>query len=253
MLVKLDTGFNIEVDFAISPFHKRLFAWFIDVMVMVAYVWLGNKLLNFLFSQSWSQMEWADVLFTLPLLCYHLMFEIMWNGQSLGKKAVGIKVITTEGGQPSVSQYLIRWVFRLIDFPSWILAAIVSSSLPWWSSIFLFAGIGCLIISEKTQRIGDLLAGTIVIDLRNTTSWEDTVFTELEAGYKPRYPQVMSLSDKDINTLKSVISTVTRKSDYELSRRVAERIRLRLKISDDQDSLEFLETLLKDYNYYTTR
>jgi uncharacterized RDD family membrane protein YckC len=253
MFVKLDTGFNIEVDFPISPFHKRLLAWFIDVVVMVAYSWLGSKFLSFMFSDSWMDLGWAVFLFLMPLICYHLLFETLWNGQSVGKKAMGIKVITGEGGQPSLSQYLIRWMFRLIDFPNWILAGIVNGALPWWSSIFLFAGIGCLTLSEKSQRIGDLLAGTIVIDIRNTASWEDTVFTELEADYKPRYRQVMLLSDKDINTLKSVINTVTKKSDYDLSRRVAERIRLRLKITTEEDSLDFLETLLKDYNYYTTR
>ena len=36
--VKLDTGFNIEVDFAISPFHKRLFAWIIDLLTCWLYI-----------------------------------------------------------------------------------------------------------------------------------------------------------------------------------------------------------------------
>jgi uncharacterized RDD family membrane protein YckC len=253
MFVKLDTGFNIEVDFPISPFHKRLFAWVIDLVVMIAYSWIGSKLLTLAFTNAWTQKEWAEILFGLPILLYHLVFEIAWNGQSIGKRAMGIKVITIDGGQPSVSQYLIRWVFRLADFPIWIFGAIVSGALPWWSSIFLFEGIGAVIISQKSQRIGDLIAGTIVIDTKTTTSWEDTVFTEVETGYHPRFPNVMQLSDKDINTLKSIIKTVRKKRDYDLSIRVAERIKLKLKIESDLDSLDFLETLLKDYNYYATR
>ncbi len=39
----------------------------------------------------------------------------MMNGAALGK-ALRIQVITADGGQPSLSQYLIRWVFRLADF-----------------------------------------------------------------------------------------------------------------------------------------
>jgi hypothetical protein len=104
-----------------------------------------------------------------------------------------------------------------------------------------------------SQRIGDLVAGTILIDTRNRTSWEDTVFTELSDNYSPRYPQVMQLSDKDINTLKSIINSVRKSGDYDLSMRIGERIRSKLQISSDQDSLEFLETLLMDYNYYSTR
>jgi hypothetical protein len=110
-----------------------------------------------------------------------------------------------------------------------------------------------VIATPYTQRIGDIVAGTILIDTRNRTSWQDTVFTELTDDYQPRYAQVMQLSDKDINTLKGIISAVRKKSDYDLSIRIAARIRSKLHIEDDQDSLEFLQTLLKDYNYYSTR
>ncbi len=251
--VKLDTGFNIEVDFTISPFYRRFLAWLIDVVLMFVYYLAGIRLLNFIFGQGWSRAEWAVVLFGLPALFYHLFCEIVFNGQSLGKKAMSIQVISEDGGQPSISQYLIRWVFRLADFPVWVLGAIVSQELPWWCSVFLFAGLGSVIISKKSQRIGDLVAGTIIIDTKTTTSWQDTVFTELEASYLPRFPEVMRLTDKDINTLKSIIQTVKKKGDYNLSIRIAERIKNRLNISSDQDSLDFLETLLKDYNYYSTK
>jgi uncharacterized RDD family membrane protein YckC len=252
LLVKLNTGFNIEVDFAITPFHKRFFAWAMDLVILYAYFQLGSRLLNAVFGNSWSDAGWAEVLFSLPVLFYHLACEVFLNGQSIGKKALNIKVITADGGQPSLSQYLIRWVFRLVDFPLWVLAAIGQTDLPWWCAIFLFLGLGCVLISKNSQRVGDLVAGTILINTRTRTSWEDTVFTELENNYQARFPQVMQLSDKDINTLKSIIETVKRKGDYDLSMRIGERIKSKLHIESDQDSLEFLETLLKDYNFYAT-
>jgi hypothetical protein len=193
------------------------------------------------------------VLVTLPVFLYHLVFEIAWNGQSLGKRAMHTRVISLDGGQPTVSQYLIRWLFRTVDFPLWILAAIASRSLPWWCSILVFSGIATLIISPRSQRIGDLVAGTILIDTRIYTSWQDTVFTEVEAGYQPMFPEVMKLTDKDINTLKGIIERVKKTDDFDLSMKIAERIRSRLKISPGMDSLDFLETLLKDYNYYSNR
>jgi uncharacterized RDD family membrane protein YckC len=250
-IVKLDTGFNIEVEFAITPFHKRMFAWLIDLTIFIAYYYLLRKMEIAL---NWDDDEqWADILLKLPPLFYHLLCEITLHGQSVGKKALAIKVITTDGGQPSLSQYLIRWAFRLADFPIWILGFIQAGELDWWFAIFLFSGLVCVLATPLTQRIGDLVAGTIVIDTKTHTSWEDTVFTELESNYQPRFPQVMQLTDKDINTLKSIISTVRKKSDYDLSMRIGERIKTKLNISSDQDSLEFLETLLKDYNYYSTQ
>lgn len=251
--VKLDTGFNIEVEFTIPAFYKRFLAWAIDLLIMVAYYIILSRILNELIGLSWVERLWVMVLFGLPPFCYHLLCEIFLNGQSIGKKAMRIKVISADGGQPSISQYLIRWLFRTVDFPIWILPAIGYNSLPWWSSVFLFGGLACILISPYSQRIGDLVAGTILIDTRNRHSWEDTVFTELSQNYQPRYPQVMQLSDKDINTLKSIINSVSRSGDYDLSMRIAERIRTKLNLPSDQDSLEFLQTLLMDYNYYSTR
>jgi uncharacterized RDD family membrane protein YckC len=252
LLVKLDTGFNIEVDFVITPFHKRLFAWMVDCIILVAYSMLGSRLMGSILGTAWSEKEWVVILFGLPPLFYHLFCEVLLNGQSVGKKTMSIRVIAADGGHPSLSQYLIRWVFRLADLPVWILPSIIYGVLPWWCAIFIFSGVACVLFSPHSQRIGDLVAGTIIISTRTSTSWEDTVFTELESNYQPRFPQVMQLSDKDINTLKSIIGRVKRKNDYDLSMRIGERIRSKLHIESDQDSLEFLETLLKDYNYYAT-
>jgi uncharacterized RDD family membrane protein YckC len=249
--VKLDTGFNIEVDFMLPGFFKRFAAWIIDLAIIAAYYIVGGQLLGDLSSTKESRiLEWA--MFSIPPLFYHLLCEILLNGQSVGKKATRIKVISADGGEPTISQYLIRWLFRLADLPFWILGSIVVGALPWWCSIFLFSGLACFLTTPYSQRVGDLVAGTILIDTRNRTSWQDTVFTELGDGYKPSYPQVMQLSDKDINTLKSIISSVSKSGDYDLSMRIADRIRSKLNIPSDQDSLEFLQTLLKDYNYYST-
>jgi uncharacterized RDD family membrane protein YckC len=251
--VKLDTGFNIEVDFTIIPFYKRFFAWVIDGTIIIIYSIVGSRLLEIILAHRGGHTEWVWILFGLPPLFYHLLCETGLNGQSVGKKAMGMRVIAADGGQPSLSQYLIRWVFRLVDFPIWILASITYGALPWWCAIFLVGGLVCLIFTPYTQRFGDLVAGTIIINTRTHTSWEDTVFTELDSNYQPRYPRVMNLSDKDINTLKSIIDTVRRKSDYDLSMRIGERIKSKLQIESDQDSLEFLVTLLKDYNYFSTK
>src|ERR1700760_3282022 len=120
--VKLDTGFNIEIDFTITPFHKRMFAWVIDLAVQWAYLIIGYKTLEGIFGMRIESMGWVLVLFGLPPLFYHLLSEITLNGQSVGKKAMGIRVIAADGGHPTISQYLIRWSFRLVDFPIWVLS-----------------------------------------------------------------------------------------------------------------------------------
>lgn len=252
--VKLDTGYNIEVEFAVAPFSKRLLAWVIDVLVC----WMITRAMAAAFNIE-SFFVWTDtwdlkgLLVSLPVLFYHLFCEVTMNGRSIGKMALRCRVITEEGGQPSIGQYLIRWVFRIIDLPYWILIAAVMGVMPWWTAPLVFAGVISVMISPKSQRLGDIVAGTILIDTRNLMSWQDTVFTELSSDYKPRYPQVMQLSDRDINTLKHIIETVKRKNDHDLARRIAHRIQSKVNIQTDEYALDFLERLLLDYNYYATR
>jgi uncharacterized RDD family membrane protein YckC len=253
LLVKLDTGFNIEVEFPLSPFHRRFFAWIVDLIIQCVYLWLAAKLLNALTTFSWESEVWIIVLYLLPFIFYHLVCEVILNGQSVGKMATSIKVMTLQGGQPSLSQYLIRWLFRILDFPVFLLLGVTQGFVSWWVVLFLFAGLICTIVTPNSQRLGDLVAGTILIDLKNRTSWQDTVFTEVEATYQPRYPQVMQLSDRDINTLKNIIETVKKRNDYDLALKIADRIQSKLKLQSEQDALEFLKTMLKDYNYYSTR
>ena len=111
------------------------------------------------------------------------------NGQSIGKKIIGIKVIGENGGRPALHQYLIRWLTRPFDF-------------------FFFGLVGLLtvVLSKKNQRLGDMAAGTLVIKTKIETDINDTVFFELNDEYKPRYQQVMRLSDRDMNTIKGVLN-----------------------------------------------
>jgi uncharacterized RDD family membrane protein YckC len=253
-LVKLDTGYNIEVEFVAAPFGQRLLAWTIDVFVC----WMLTKALATLTNTN-SFFVWTDtwdlkgMLVSLPVLFYHLFCEVTMNGRSIGKMLMKCRVVTEEGGQPGIGQYLIRWSFRLIDFPYWIFIAAVMGVMPWWTVPLIFSGVASIMVTPKSQRLGDLVAGTILIDTRSRTSWQDTVFAELSAHHKPRYPQVMQLTDRDINTLKHIIDTVKKKNDHELAKRIAHRIISKTKMETDQYPLEFLETLMLDYNYYSTR
>ena len=62
----------------------------------------------------------------------------------------------------------------------------------------------------------------------------------------------MQMSDKDINSLKMIIETIKKNNNHDLAFRIAERIKWKLNVQANQDSKDFLETLLKDYNYYSS-
>jgi len=254
--LKILTSFNIELDFEIPDFHKRMFAWMIDVAIAIAYVILMITLVVD------NIPGWIISILWLILPFYPLVCELTMNGQSIGKKALGIRVINESGGNASVGQFVIRWLLRVSDllaiYVLLIIIATKGSVLSEGPEILFFFGliitdILCVIISKKSQRLGDLAAGTLMINLRTRAGLEETVFMETEDNYVPLFPEVMRLSDRDLNIIKSVYSSVLKRNDYALAERTAAKIETALKIHNSQHPLTFLETLLKDYNYLSTR
>src|SRR5690606_3957338 len=96
---------------------------------------------------------------------------------------------------------------------------------------------------------GDLLAHTIIISTLSNQSISETVFLEVEETYKPVFPQIMQLSDKDINSIKYILDRANLSGNFEMAELASNKIKNHLKISTTLSPFEFLKTLLKDYNY----
>jgi hypothetical protein len=118
---------------------------------------------------------------------------------------------------------------------------------------FLVTDIVLVVSSKKGQRIGDILAKTILISTRNKGNIEETVFQEVAQDYRPSFPQIMQLSDRDINAIKSILAAARRKGDYHMAEAAGAKIKTHLKIESGMDPFDFLEVLLKDYNYLSVK
>ncbi|MBV9962417.1 MAG: RDD family protein [Parafilimonas sp.] len=241
--IKIPTSFNIELEFETPEFFRRYFAWLIDFFIIVSYIIIVYNLFNkFSVHHTDADMPYLynmsaiQLLLFVPVFVYHLFFEIVMNGQSIGKKITGIKVISENGGSPAVHQYLIRWLTRPFD--------LVFFGLP---------GLLTVVLSKKNQRLGDMAAGTLVIRTKIQTDINDTVFFQLNDDYKPRYAAVMRLSDRDMNTIKGVLNNHSKYNNFDVATRISEKVRTVLSINEYQEPVEFLETLLKDYNYYSNQ
>jgi hypothetical protein len=116
------------------------------------------------------------------------------------------------------------------------------------SMLLLFADV-VLVNSKKQQRLGDILAHTLLIRTRQNVTIDDTIFQAVANDYVPSYPQVMQLSDRDINTLKSILTSAQKNNDLHLAVQTCERIKNYLHIETNMPPFEFLHTLLKDYNF----
>jgi hypothetical protein len=179
------------------------------------------------------------------------------NGQSIGKRILGIRVVNENGGKPGMSQYIIRWLIRTSDYMVLIII-IYAPYMAIYGMQFFWAVGGALLLlvtdivlvnSKKQQRLGDLLAHTILINTHQKTSIDDTIFQAVREGYTASFPEVMLLSDRDINALKSILDTAKKNEDPDMAEHASEKIKTHLKINSTLSPFDFLETLLKDYNF----
>jgi uncharacterized RDD family membrane protein YckC len=220
----------------------------------------GIKLLlsEAIFSNAANYPVGLDLLLvSLPMLLYHLIMEIIFHGQSFGKRLMSIRVISLDGGEPDLGQYILRWIFRVWEWP--LVFGFVAGSVLLVYQVLATCVFGIIVViiiavSNKSQRLGDIAAGTTVVAAKLGYSIDDTVFLDITpTDYKVIYPQVMRLSDRDINAIKTVIVQANKSRRFETAYRVAGKIKEVLQVDSDLDVIDFLEKLLADYNYLATK
>ena len=180
------------------------------------------------------------------------------NGQTVGKKLLSIRVISLEGGEPTFGQYLLRWITKFFEWPFLFgYIAFSNSNVLIYTFITGLFGIAVVIIisiSPKNQRLGDMAAGTVIVNTKSALTVADTVFMQInKTDYKVMFPEVMRLSDRDINTIKGVLTIAAKRSNYDMCHRVALKVKEVLNINSDMHVDQFLEKLLEDYNYLATK
>lgn len=258
-IIRINTAFNIELEFEVAAFHKRLLAYLIDLSILVGYMVSMKYLLYDVFLiDNFDNVGIDILLISLPMLLYSLISEVNMNGQTLGKKLMSIRVISMDGGEPSFGQYLIRWITKFFEWP-FLFGYMVYTEQALYVYILRTCFLGIVVaviilITSKRQRLGDLAAGTVIVESKSAMSVEDTVFMDVNnENYTVTYPEVMRLSDNDINTIKTVITQARKRNNDDMSFRVEAKVKQVLGIESRLSPNDFLEKLLEDYNYLATR
>ncbi len=240
--IQIQTAQNVFIEYQPAGVGDRILAALIDTLVKIAYGVIIIMIFSFstnLFSGVTSDnlrnvLIVLLVVLMLPLIVYTLLLEIFMDGQTIGKRAMNIKVVMLDGTQPSVGAYLIRWLIRIID-------------------VNVFNGIIAIITiatSKKGQRLGDMAANTTVITLKRRVTLAQTTLPQTDASYRVVYPQVTRLSDRDIEIIRETLQTYRRNgNDPYLLSSLANKLQSLLGISSDQSYLDFLETILRDYTH----
>jgi uncharacterized RDD family membrane protein YckC len=231
--VSVRTAQNVVIDYPVASLGDRILAYFIDVLIIIAYVIL--ILFTIGFGRINSPVSIISLI-SIPIFLYHLLFEIFMNGQSPGKRQMNIKVVRLDGTPATIGNYIIRWLLRLIE-------------------IDLLSGAVALLtiaISGKGQRVGDIAAGTTVVKLvKQATVTAKEVFTLTEESYSPLFQQVIQLNDQDIEVIQQALEVNRTTGNSRPVMAVTEKVKDNLGIQTDMPPVKFLYTIVKDYGHLT--
>jgi uncharacterized RDD family membrane protein YckC len=232
--ITVHTTQNIDIDYEIAGIGERIVARIIDYAIFIAFY----LLLIFLVV---SKMTKTVLIITVVIIIavfafYDLVCEITLNGQSVGKRIMKIRVISLNGNRPRFSQYLLRWLMRMVDFGITLnLGALLSA-----------------LLTENGQRLGDIVAGTAMVKTHPRTKIDSLTFRPAADDYEPVFKEVTELHDEDVRLIGDVIHNYVKTHNAMVVYTMAQKIKDHLKIStvpSDMNDLQFLQAIIKDYTH----
>ena len=162
--IEIVTPENIAFRYQIAGPFRRLPAFAIDLAIRtgvwtiaaigmaVAGVIVGNAGIALLFL-LWFGLEWF----------YGGVFETYWNGQTPGKRAMGIRVVSIGGHPINGLQAFMRNILRGADMMPVVPLSVIDEELMWLAIPTFSIGLLCMILTKRFQRLGDITCGTMVV------------------------------------------------------------------------------------------
>ncbi|HYL92824.1 MAG TPA: RDD family protein [Alphaproteobacteria bacterium] len=238
----IDTPEQVHLEFVLAGIGSRFMAVFLDTLIQVLiYVALLIVLLiakgTGIFSTQWS--IWARVVFIFFNFFiywgYFAGFEIFWRGQTPGKRWAGIRVIKDSGRPVNPFEAIGRNLVRVVDF------------MPGFYGV----GILTMLLNAKNRRLGDFVAGTLVV--HDSRTKDADLFFNTPAKTEFAFPQAAKLTLAEADLIEAFlgrrldIPTEVRQNS---ARQIANMINAKLGIGPDArpaDDENFLELVVKEF------
>jgi uncharacterized RDD family membrane protein YckC len=154
---RLVTPEAVALEFRTANLGSRILAYLIDMVVVVAGIVAGLFAVALLGQASdvvvpdWVALTIVLVLLPAWWLGYFIAFETLWRGRTLGKAALGLRVVTKEGAPVRFRHAAVRGLLGLVDF-------LIMGG---------FFAVVFILFSRDNQRLGDMVAGTLVLRERS--------------------------------------------------------------------------------------
>lgn len=238
--VHINTSQNVTIDFNLATIGNRIAARFLDwififiylvIFFIIIYVLTSN---DFNFEHEMLNMV-LYVIMILPVVFYSLWAPYFMQGQTFGKKILKIKIVKADGAEATFGTYFIRWLLNVVD-----------------SIFYSSVGLITMASTKKRQRIADLVAHTVVITTRQQINFDQTILYNLEENYQPIFSQVLQLSDKDVQIIRTSLDFAKKNRDYELIKKLRNKIESVInEYKSEMSDVDYVDTVIKDYQYFS--
>ncbi|MCE1188655.1 MAG: RDD family protein [Ignavibacteria bacterium] len=237
--ISIDTAQNITIEVEPASVSSRMFAYILDMIFLVI---IGLVVFFGIFGINRSELfSIPQIIMIVLILTYDLYCEFLFNGQTLGKYLMKIRVVSLDGSKPDFLRLFIRWLFRIVD---------ISSSVGAFAVIIIS-------MSGKGQRLGDIVAKTTVVSLDPPKVIESEAIESFPNSYTITFPQAEYLTEEDIRLIQDVLDSLDSLADQT---RLEVMYKLLAKIEKKTGKLESymsppdkLRKIIKDYTYIHTQ
>lgn len=157
----IETPERVPLHFALASIGNRFLACALDhfiqtlamLVIVLLFAWLGNTAR--LYTQLSGAPKWvlAVLIVSVSVIWsgYFAVFEWAWRGQTPGKRWLKLRVIREDGRPISFWEAAARNTVRVFDMMPWV-------GIPFYS-----IGLVSVFVSSRDQRVGDFVAGTVVV------------------------------------------------------------------------------------------
>jgi len=234
--IEIITPQNVPIQYQLANVRERAIAFMLDMVILFISLLFLFLLLQSILDSDSMEVVYLGVL--LPIfLFYSFAFEFFLNGQTPGKKVIGLRIVKLSGTDLSISDYTLRWAFRWIDI---------------WASLGAIAALK-ISASHNGQRIGDLLADTSIIKIKPdfNVTLNDLLSIKKVDAVEIEFPSVIQFNDQEMLLIKQLIDRQKKYPNVahqELIKNTARGVASRLGLDKyPGDARVFLSKTLSEY------
>jgi uncharacterized RDD family membrane protein YckC len=233
---------GVPISFAIASIGARLGAQILDIIFTTLLFVIIALAVIFTGALPLSAMTVLITLMGFLLRTpYYVLSELIWNGRTLGKRITGIRVINVDGRRLTPHQVAARNLMKEVEIfaPMGLLGTIGEQSglEGGLTVVWLLVVVIVPLANRRRQRIGDMIAGTLVVDNPRSVLLSDLALSSpAKASSQPAFeflPEHLDIYGKyELQTLEDVLRDTTKKSNTEEIIKIVRTITRRIRYED---------------------